>query len=119
MRKLWSPVVSKIESQEAYSSVPSTNEINKESDRVDYKKIEDKSNAIKNLPSTVVKEEIPSIKNSLIVVFLLLFIFIGFWASRSFGINTFVLIDFYVREFFFNLNLLLSDFAKIIHNTLN
>ena len=50
---------------------------------------------------------------------LILFIFLGIWISRSFEINTLVLIDFYIKEFFFNLNLIVSDLAKIIYNILN
>ena len=109
----------KLENQEAFSSVPSTNTIIKERETVDNLKIEDKNKAIKNLPSTVVKEEKPSIRNSLIVIFLILCVSFGFWLSRSYGINTFVLIDFYIREFFFNLNMIFADLAKIIYNTLN
>jgi len=109
----------KIENQDDSFSVPSIKKLNKESDGVDSQKTEDKKPAIKNLPSTVVNEEKPSARNSLIVVFLIFCIFSGFWVSRSYGINTFVLIDFYLREFFFNLNLILSDLAKIIHNILN
>ena len=109
----------KLESQKVSSSVPSIKKITTESDNVSNKKIEDKKPTIKNLPSTLVKEEKPSIRNSLIVVFLIFCIFLGFLASRSYGINTFVIINFYVREFFFNLNLILNDLAKIIYNTLN
>ena len=109
----------KTENQDDPFSVPSIKKLNKESDGVDSQKNEDKKPAIKNLPSTVVKEEKPSTRNSLIVVFLIFCMFLGFWVSRSYGINTFVLIDFYLREFFFNLNLILSDLAKIIHNILN
>ena len=109
----------KLENQKVLSSVPSSNTIIKERDTVDNLKIEDKNKVIKNLPSTVVKEEKPSIRNSLIVIFLILCVSFGLWLSRSYGINTFVLIDFYIREFFFNLNMIFADLAKIIYNTLN
>ena len=74
---------------------------------------------IKNLPSTVVRQEKPSILNSVLVVIFITFIFIGIWISRSLGINTLVLIEFYIKEFFFNINLIISDLAQIIYNILN
>ncbi len=98
------------------SSVPSTN--NKETENIKNK--ENISNQfVKNLPSTVVKYEKPSIINSSIVVFLIVLIFIGVWISRSFEINTIVLLNFYIKEFFFNLNLIFSDLVKIIYDILN
>lgn len=99
------------------SSVPSTN--NKETENIKNK--ENISNQfVKNLPSTVVKYEKPSIINSTIVVFLIVLIFIGVWISRSFEINTIiVLLNFYIKEFFFNLNLIFSDLVKIIYDILN
>ena len=74
---------------------------------------------VKNLPSTVVRQEKPSVINSTIVIALAIIVILTIWIYRSYGLNTFVIIDFYIREFFFNLNLIISDLAKIIHNTLN
>ena len=81
--------------------------------------IKQQSKAIKNLPSTIVREDKPSKRNSFIVLFLITCIFIAVWLSRSYGIDTFVLIDFYIRELIFNLNLIVSDLAKIIYTILN
>ena len=74
---------------------------------------------VRNLPSTVVRQEKPSVINSTIVISLALVVILAIWIYRSYGVNTFIIIDFYIREFFFNLNLIISDLAKIIHNTLN
>ena len=74
---------------------------------------------VRNLPSTVVKQEKPSVINSTIVIALAIVVILAIWIYRSYGVNTFIIIDFYIREFFFNLNLIISDLAKIIHNTLN
>ena len=74
---------------------------------------------VRNLPSTVVRQEKPSIINSTIVIALAIVVILAIWIYRSYGVNTFIIIDFYIREFFFNLNLIISDLAKIIHNTLN
>ena len=74
---------------------------------------------VRNLPSTVVRQEKPSVINSTIVIALATVIILAIWIYRSYGVNTFIIIDFYIREFFFNLNLIISDLAKIIHNTLN
>ena len=74
---------------------------------------------VRNLPSTVVRQEKPSVINSTIVIILAIVVILAIWIYRSYGVNTFIIIDFYIREFFFNLNLIISDLAKIIHNTLN
>jgi len=74
---------------------------------------------VRNLPSTVVRQEKPSVINSMIVIALAIVVILAIWIYRSYGVNTFIIIDFYIREFFFNLNLIISDLAKIIHNTLN
>ena len=74
---------------------------------------------VRNLPSTVVRQEKPSVINSTIVIILAIVVILAIWIYRSYGGNTFIIIDFYIREVFFNLNLIISDLAKIIHNTLN
>ena len=74
---------------------------------------------VRNLPSTVVRQEKPSVINSTIVISLATVVILAIWIYRSYGVNAFIIIDFYIREFFFNLNLIISDIAKIIHNTLN
>ena len=97
---------------ENFSSVPSSKKENTTNNLT-------KGKVVKNLPSTIVKHEKPSIINSIILVVLIIIIFFGIWVSRSFENNTFVLIDFYIREFFFNLNLIISDLGKIIYDILN
>ncbi len=83
------------------------------------KKHDNSNQIIKNLPSTVVRDKKPSIINSSLLVILIVIIFFGIWILRSFGFNTLVLIDFYINEFIFNLNLIISDLAKIFYNILN
>ena len=77
------------------------------------------SKQIKNLPSTVVKEKKVSLVNTFLVIFVLVFIFFLFWAFRSYGTNIFVLLYFYINEFFFNLRLIIDDLAKIVYQILN
>ena len=108
-----------LDKEEIYSSVPSSKNNDLEDVIKNNQNIKKEKNTIKNLPSTIVNQEEPSIRNSLIVIILIFAIFLGIWFSRSYGINTFVLLEFYIREFFFNLNLIISDLAKIIHKTLN
>jgi len=108
-----------LDKEETYSSVPSSKNNDLEDVIKNNQNIKKQKNTIKNLPSTIVNQEEPSIRNSLIVIILIFAIFLGIWFSRSYGINTFVLLEFYIREFFFNLNLIISDLAKIIHKTLN
>ncbi len=102
------------------SSVPSTKK--EEFDQnlknnIQKEKLE--KSPVRNLPSTVVKQEKPSVINTTIVIALAMVVILAIWIYRSYGVNTFIIIDFYIREFFFNLNLIISDLAKIIHNTLN
>tara|TARA_B100000959_G_scaffold266501_1_gene308988 strand:+ start:369 stop:812 length:444 start_codon:yes stop_codon:yes gene_type:complete len=74
---------------------------------------------IRNLPSTVVREKKVSLLNTFLVIFLLVFLFFVFWAFRSYGTNIFVLVAFYINEFFFNLRMMIDDLAKIIYQILN
>ena len=102
------------------SSVPSTKkeELDQNLNNNKQKEKLEKS-PVRNLPSTVVRQEKPSVINSTIVIALAIVVILAIWIYRSYGLNTFIIIDFYIREFFFNLNLIISDLAKIIHNTLN
>ena len=77
------------------------------------------NNLITNLPSTYVKEKKFSILNSILVVIVLVFIITSFWYLKNNGFNFFVLINFYLQEFYFNLNMIISDLTKIIHHLLN
>ena len=90
------------------------NELNKKNHETDILTKE-----IKNLPSTVVREKKVSLLNTFLVIFMLVFLFFTFWVFRSFGTNIFVLLLFYINEFFFNLRLIIDDLAKIIYQILN
>ncbi len=102
------------------SSVPSTKKEELDQNlKKNNQKEKLKKDPVRNLPSTVVRQEKPSVINSTIVIALAIVVILAIWIYRSYGVNTFIIIDFYIREFFFNLNLIISDLAKIIHNTLN
>ena len=77
------------------------------------------SKEIKNLPSTVVREQKVSFLNTFLVIFFLVLIIFLFWTLRFYGTNIFVLISFYINEFFFNLKLIIDDLAKIIYQIVN
>ena len=77
------------------------------------------SKEIKNLPSTVVREQKVSYINTFLVVLFLVLIFFLFWTLKSHGTNIFVLVSFYINEFFFNLKLIIDDLAKIIDQVVN
>ena len=109
-----------LDNSDLTSSVPSSKKEELDQDiknNKQQKKLEE--GPVKNLPSTVVRQEKPSVINSTIVIALAIIVILTIWIYRSYGLNTFVIIDFYIREFFFNFNLIISDLAKIIHNTLN
>ncbi len=102
------------------SSVPSTKkEVFDKNLKNNKQKEKLEKDPVRNLPSTVVRQEKPSVINSTIVIALAIVVILAIWIYRFYGVNTFIIIDFYIREFFFNLNLIISDLAKIIHNTLN
>ena len=102
------------------SSVPSTKKEELDQNiKNNNQKDKFEKDLVRNLPSTVVRQEKPSVINSTIVIALAIVVILAIWIYRSYGVNTFIIIDFYIREFFFNLNLIISDLAKIIHNTLN
>tara|TARA_Y100001970_G_scaffold18251_1_gene20515 strand:+ start:12409 stop:12858 length:450 start_codon:yes stop_codon:yes gene_type:complete len=102
------------------SSVPIVPKEEIDNNLQNNKKDEHKLNKeIKNLPSTVVREKKVSLLNTFLVIFFLVFLFFLFWAFRSYGTNIFVLLKFYINEFFFNLRLIIDDLAKIIYQILN
>ena len=109
------------EDEVLYQSVPSSrlneNIKNKDTSFNDFKK--NTSVEIKNLPSTVVNPEKVSTLNSILVVLVLFLTIFIFWLVRSYGINMFVLINFYIHEFFFNLRLIINDIAIIVHQIIN
>jgi len=103
--------IANIENEEILSkSVPSSE-----------KKIENNNNKnlTTNLPSTYVKEKKPSIISSMLVIIVLFIVIIIFWFLKNNGINFFVLLNFYLQEFYFNLNMIINDLTKIIHHILN
>ena len=84
------------------------------------KKIDSNNNNLTmNLPSTFVKEKKSSILNSILVVIVLVVIIIGFWFLKNNGLNFFVLMNFFLQEFYFNLNMIINDLTKAIHHLLN
>ena len=77
------------------------------------------NNLTTNLPSTYVEEKKSSILNSILVTIVVIIVIIFFWFLNNNGINFFVLINFYLKEFYFNLNMIINDLTKIIHQLLN
>jgi predicted Zn finger-like uncharacterized protein len=98
----------KIEDEEILSTPTSSSD----------KKI-DNNNLTTNLPSTYVKEKKSSILNTILVVILLVVIIFGFWFLKNNGFNFFVPINFFLQEFYFNLNMIINDLTKTIHHLLN
>tara|TARA_B110000014_G_C20011462_1_gene524431 strand:+ start:68 stop:496 length:429 start_codon:yes stop_codon:yes gene_type:complete len=75
--------------------------------------------SISNLPSTYVQEPKVSILNSILLVLFVILLIIFYWFFQKSNINSLVLIKFYINEFFFNLNMIINDIAKIIHQLIN
>ena len=103
------------------SSLPKTTQekpLEKEEENQNIK-TELSTKEIKNLPSTIVREQKVSFINSFLVIFFLALIIFLFWILRSYGTNIFVLVSFYINEFFFNLKLIIDDLAKIIYQIVN
>ena len=89
-----------------------------ENDR-DSLKQEKNNTSISNLPSTYVQEPKVSILNSILLVLFVILLIIFYWFFQKSNINSLVLIQFYINEFFFNLNMIINDIAKIIHQLIN
>ena len=103
-----------------FSSAPSSKNDLKQTEDIANTKIEDnQKNEIKNLPSTIVTEHKTSVLNSFLVLIVLVGFIATFFLLRSYGVNIFVLINFYIHEFYFNLKLIIADIAKIIHQVIN
>ena len=103
-----------------FPSAPSSKNDHKQTQDITNTKIEDnQKNEIKNLPSTVVKKNKVSVLNSFLVIIVLISFIVIFFLLRSYGVNFFVLINFYIHEFYFNLKLIIADIAKIIHQVIN
>ena len=82
-------------------------------------KQEKNKTSISNLPSTYVQEPKVSILNSILLVLFVILLIIFYWFFQKSNINSLVLIKFYINEFFFNLNMIINDIAKIIHQLIN
>ena len=85
----------------------------------DSLKQEKNKTSISNLPSTYVQEPKVSILNSILLVLFVILLIILYWFFQNSNINSLVLIKFYINEFFFNLNMIINDIAKIIHQLIN
>ena len=85
----------------------------------DSLKQEKNKTSISNLPSTYVQEPKVSILNSILLVLFVILLIIFYWFFQKSNINSLVLIQFYINEFFFNLNMIINDIAKIIHQLIN
>ena len=92
-------------------SAPSANDENKN--------LNHQNSEVVNLPSTYVKEQKVSIVNSILIVVFTFIALWGIWFLKNNNIDSFVLINFYIQEFYFNLKLLISDLAKIVYHILN
>ena len=82
-------------------------------------KQEKNKTSISNLPSTYVQEPKVSILNSILLVLFVILLIIFYCFFQKSNINSLVLIQFYINEFFFNLNMIINDIAKIIHQLIN
>ena len=103
-----------------FSSAPSSKNDQKQTQNITNKNVEEnQKNEIKNLPSTIVMEHKTSVLNSFLVLIVLVSFITTFFLLRSYGVNFFVLINFYIHEFYFNLKLIIADIAKIIHQVIN
>ena len=94
------------------SSVPQTPSANEDIKNKSYK-------SVINLPSTYVKEETVSFLNSTLIILLVVFLIIIFWAFRNLEMNTLVLLKYYFNEFYFNLKLIINDIARIVYQIIN
>mgnify|MGYP001472332105 CR=1 FL=1 len=74
---------------------------------------------ISNLPSTYINEEKTSVINSIVVILLVVLAIYGFWFIKKNGIGIIPLVNYYLIEFYFNLNLIIKDIAVIVRELVN
>ena len=74
---------------------------------------------VSNLPSTYVKQEKPSFINSLFLVSFIIILIIIFWLIKNEEPDLSQLIKFYILEFYFNLQLIINDIAKLTYQIFN
>ena len=74
---------------------------------------------VSNLPSTYVKQEKPSFINSLFLIIFIIILIIFFWLIKNEELDLLQLIKFYIFEFYFNLQLIINDIAKLTYQIFN
>ena len=74
---------------------------------------------VSNLPSTYVKQEKSSFINSLFLVLFIIILIICFWLIKNEELDLLQLIKFYILEFYFNLQLIINDIAKLTYQIFN
>ena len=74
---------------------------------------------VSNLPSTYVKQEKSSFINSMFLVFFIIILIIIFWLIKNEELDLLQLIKFYIFEFYFNLQLIINDIAKLTYHIFN
>lgn len=74
---------------------------------------------VSNLPSTYVKQEKSSFINSLFLVLFIIILIIFFWLIKNEELDLLQLIKFYILEFYFNLQLIINDIAKLTYQIFN
>ena len=74
---------------------------------------------IQNLPSTYVQAQKPSFINSIFAVLIIFLLVVSFWYYKNYGINFYIVINYYIQEFYFNLKLIINDLAKLLHQLIN
>ena len=72
-----------------------------------------------NLPATYIEEPKISTFNSIAILLTVIILVFSFWAAKKIEMNTFVLLKFYVGEFYFNLQLIIKDIANLIYKIIN
>ena len=75
--------------------------------------------SVSNLPATYVVDQKPSFINTFLVVCFLGAMFFFLWIIKNENYSLMALTNFYIHEFYFNLKLIINDFAKIIHQMIN
>ena len=104
----WYQTSNNYEEDEIIHSAPSTT-----------KDKDENNDVISNLPSTYINEEKTSVTNSIVVILLVVLIIYGFWFIKKNGIGIIPLVNYYLIEFYFNLNLIIRDIAAIVKELIN
>ena len=105
--------------QDHISSEEDLFNIQKNDNLTNLKEDKSDSNINTNLPAAYIEEKTPKLFNSIFIIIFISLAIVFFWQIKNEGRSFLVLFQYYLSEIYFNLKLIVSDFAKLIYQIRN